>query len=150
MSEELIANLNDKQRLFVSEYVKAWNATRAAKTAGYSEKTAYSQGNELLKKPEIRAYIKEFVTEALSANKETLQIEIVEKLREIAFGVKEDGRPYTTRHQLSALEKLGKYMSMFTEVHDVKHSGEVTHRIASMSDEELDEEITRIEQIGKD
>ena len=50
--------LNNKQRKFVSEYIKNPNATQAAKNAGYSEKTAYSQGQRLLKHDEIKAEIK--------------------------------------------------------------------------------------------
>jgi phage terminase small subunit len=46
--------LNDKQRRFAAEYLKDQNATQAAIRAGYSEKTAGSQGHDLLKKPEIR------------------------------------------------------------------------------------------------
>lgn len=45
--------LTTKQYLFVKEYIIDGNATRAAKAAGYSEKTAYSIGNENLSKPEI-------------------------------------------------------------------------------------------------
>ena len=51
--------LTNKQERFAQEYVLDWNATRAAKAAGYSDKTAYSIGNENLKKPEIAAYIEE-------------------------------------------------------------------------------------------
>jgi phage terminase small subunit len=42
---------------FVKEYLLDQNATRAAKEAGYSEKTAYSQGQRLLKDAEISAAI---------------------------------------------------------------------------------------------
>jgi len=49
--------LTQKQRIFCHEYVVDWNATRAAKVAGYSETTAYSIGHENLSKPEIKAYI---------------------------------------------------------------------------------------------
>ena len=45
--------LTPKQAAFVAEYVKDGNATQAAIRAGYSEKTAYSIGNENLSKPEI-------------------------------------------------------------------------------------------------
>lgn len=50
--------LTEKQRIFCEQYVIDWNATRAAKTAGYSEKTAYAMGSENLSKPEIQAHIK--------------------------------------------------------------------------------------------
>ena len=47
------------QQKFADLYIELGNATQAAKKAGYSEKTAYSIGNENLKKPEIKAYIAE-------------------------------------------------------------------------------------------
>lgn len=49
--------MNARQRKFVAEYLVDLNATQAAKRAGYSEKTAYSIGQENLKKPEIKAEI---------------------------------------------------------------------------------------------
>lgn len=52
-------NLTDKQKRFCEEYVIDWNATRAAITAGYSEKTARSIGQENLTKPDIQLYISE-------------------------------------------------------------------------------------------
>jgi phage terminase small subunit len=44
-----------KQKMFVAEYLVDVNATAAALRAGYSKKTAYSIGQENLKKPEIQA-----------------------------------------------------------------------------------------------
>jgi phage terminase small subunit len=49
--------VNPKQKAFVREYAIDHNATQAAKRAGYSEKTAYSIGQENLKKPEIAAAV---------------------------------------------------------------------------------------------
>lgn len=49
--------LTPKQKKFADEYIKTGNATKAALQAGYSKKTAYSIGNENLKKPEIKTYI---------------------------------------------------------------------------------------------
>lgn len=45
--------LTDKQRLFVAEYLVDLNATQAAIRAGYSKKTAASQGQRLLRNVEI-------------------------------------------------------------------------------------------------
>lgn len=50
--------LTNKQEMFISEYLKCWNATKAAIAAGYSKKTAYSIGSELLKKPEIASHVR--------------------------------------------------------------------------------------------
>lgn len=49
--------LTPKQAAFVEEYLKDLNATKAAERAGYSAKTAYSQGQRLLKDVEIQSSI---------------------------------------------------------------------------------------------
>ena len=49
--------LTAKQKAFVAEYLIDLNATQAAIRAGYAEKTAYSQGQRLLKHVEIQAAI---------------------------------------------------------------------------------------------
>jgi phage terminase small subunit len=51
-------DLTDKQRLFVMEYMRDFNATRAAMAAGYSKRSAYSEGWRLLNNAEIQAEIK--------------------------------------------------------------------------------------------
>ena len=43
--------LTDKQKKFAWEYWNLGNATKSAINAGYSERSAYSQGSALLKKP---------------------------------------------------------------------------------------------------
>ena len=49
--------LNAKQERFVAEYVANPNASEAARRAGYSQKTAYSIGQRLLKHVEVKAAI---------------------------------------------------------------------------------------------
>lgn len=49
----MTANLNAKQQKFVDEYLIDLNATQAAIRAGYSEKTAHSQGPRLLENVEV-------------------------------------------------------------------------------------------------
>ncbi len=51
--------LTPKQKAFADYYLECGNATEAAKKAGYNEKSAYSTGNENLKKPVISDYISE-------------------------------------------------------------------------------------------
>lgn len=51
------SGLNDKQRKFAEEYLVDLNATQAAIRAGYSAKTAGSQGERLLKNVEIQSYL---------------------------------------------------------------------------------------------
>ena len=47
------------QRRFIDAYMgpARYNATKAAKLAGYSQRTAYSIGHELKNKPHVRAAI---------------------------------------------------------------------------------------------
>lgn len=58
-----MARLTAKQKRFIEEYLIDLNATQAAIRAGYSPATAYSIGNENLKKPEIRARIDKAMAE---------------------------------------------------------------------------------------
>lgn len=50
--------LTDQQEMFCREYLVDFNATQAAIRAGYSEKSAYSQAHDLLKKPTVQALLK--------------------------------------------------------------------------------------------
>ena len=77
--------LTERKRRFVKEYLIDLNATQAAIRAGYSEKTAYSQGQRLLKDVEINGLIQK----EQQKRAETLDItkdRIVEELAKIAFG----------------------------------------------------------------
>lgn len=51
--------LTDKQRRFVDEYLVDLNATQAAIRAGYSQKTASSQGERLLRNVEVSLAVQE-------------------------------------------------------------------------------------------
>jgi phage terminase small subunit len=64
--------LTDKQEMFVNEYLKCFNATKAAKKAGYSEKTAGAIGSENLAKPEIASRIRERMQAAAMDTNEVL------------------------------------------------------------------------------
>lgn len=71
MSEES-KPLTRKQRVFVAEYLKTWNASEAARRAGYSEKTAYAIGSELLRKPEIKAVVDACLSEIQMSTDEAI------------------------------------------------------------------------------
>lgn len=80
-SEPEAPKLTDKQRMFVEQYLQCWNATEAAKRAGYSPDTAYSIGQRLLKEVEISALIKARLNEAaMSAD------EVLRRLADVARG----------------------------------------------------------------
>lgn len=63
-----MSKLTPKQQLFADFYLQHFNGTKAAKQAGYSEKTAYAIAYENLNKPQIKQYIEEKYKAALSVN----------------------------------------------------------------------------------
>lgn len=72
------------QLRFVDEYIESGNATQAAIHAGYSPKTAGSQGHELLKNPEIARLVKQRVKEA-SARADVTVGRVLSELALLAF-----------------------------------------------------------------
>lgn len=73
--------LTNKQRAFIEEYLLDFNATRAAKAVGYSEKSATLIGHENIRKPNIQAEIARRLAERrMSAD------EVLDRLTDIARG----------------------------------------------------------------
>lgn len=60
--------MTERQERFCQEYSKLGNATQSAISAGYSEKTAYSAGQRLLKNVEIQIRIRELSGEIKNQN----------------------------------------------------------------------------------
>ena len=79
-----MAKLTDKQRRFCEEYIVDLNATQAAIRAEYSEKTAYSMGQRLLKKVEAQEYIKQ-LKEERAARTQIEADRVIYELSLIAF-----------------------------------------------------------------
>lgn len=79
--------LTNKQRVWLEEYLKTWNATEAARRAGYDGDydTLKSIGSENLTKPYLAAAIKERLAEkAMAAD------EVLARLGDQARGTMED------------------------------------------------------------
>ncbi len=66
--------MTNKQGRFVEEYCADFNATAAAKRAGYSERSAYQIGHENLKKLEIREAIDDRMDELSLGTAEITQL----------------------------------------------------------------------------
>lgn len=74
--------LTDKQRAFAREYVIDHDATKAAKRAGYSEKSAGIQGFELLRHPMVQAEVQRLMN--VKVKRASMKAdEIVEQLAHI-------------------------------------------------------------------
>ena len=107
--------LTPRQARFVDEYLIDLNATQAAIRAGYSEKTAYSQGQRLLKKVEV-AFVLEKERQKRAEKVEIDQEWVIKGLiQNIEFGrsVGQAGAVNRT------YELLGKHLDMFTDKHEI-------------------------------
>ena len=121
-------DLTEKQKKFCDEYLVDCNATQAAIRAGYSPKTAYSIGEENLKKPDLKTYIDEQLK--LLHNQKTADAqEVLEYLTAVMRGehteqtlkLVGDGVQSITdidvsaKERLKAAELIGKRYGMFKE-----------------------------------
>lgn len=132
--------LTDKQTAFVREYLVDLNATQAAIRAGYSERTAYSVGQRLLKNVEIQRAVA--AAQAKRARRvEVTQdyvlsnlVEVVERTMQRAPVLDrkgeqvtdEEGRAVWTfdaKNANRALELLGKHLGIFADKVKAEVSG---------------------------
>ena len=89
--------LNPRQEKFAQEYWATGHGTNSAIKAGYSEKTAYSQANQLLKNPEIQKKIKEYEEESRALLQQQFARDAIEA-RKIMFKLMEnDDTPENVR-----------------------------------------------------
>lgn len=124
--------MTDKQKRFCDEYLIDCNATQAAIRAGYSPKTAYSIGEENLKKPELKTYIDERL-EQLHSEKIADAQEVLEYLTSVMRGehteqvLRLDGDGVQvvdsiqtpTHDKLKAAELIGKRYGLFKDAVDL-------------------------------
>ena len=89
--------LNARQTKFAQEYWATGNGTQSAIKAGYSEKTAYSQANQLLKNVEIQKKIKELEEESRALLQQQFARDAIEA-RKIMFNImRDDDAPENVR-----------------------------------------------------
>jgi phage terminase small subunit len=98
-------SLTAKQEKFLNEYLIDFNATQAAIRAGYSEKTAYTQGPRLLD----NVHIQDAIVKARQKTVEKLEINR-EKIIEDLVYIKEQNIDDFPPHALKALEMLNKML----------------------------------------
>lgn len=150
--------MTNKQKRFADEYLVDLNATQAAIRAGYKEKTAYSQGQRMLKNVEIKTYIEEQL-ERLHNKKTADAQEVIEYLTSVLRGESEgeelvnefqgDGvskavnvkKKPSEKDKLRAAELLGKRFGIFTDKieNKVTVSDKLADVFAQMGGEALEE-----------
>jgi hypothetical protein len=122
--------MTSKMKKFCLEYASNGNATESAKKAGYAEKTAYSQGQRLLKNAEIKMELQRLADEMKSAKiasasemQEVLTSIIRQKLDEevivvegcgtgVSEAVTKKKKP-SAKDAIKAVETLAKMQGLF-------------------------------------
>ena len=110
-----MAELTEKQKRFVAEYLIDLNATQAAIRAGYSERTANEQGARLL----AHVSVKEALDKERRKRERRTEItadRVLQELADIGF----DKESERTTDRLKALELVGKHLAMFTDKVEMK------------------------------
>ena len=132
--------LTDKQKEFVRQYLVDLNATQAAIRAGYSMKTAYRQGADLLQKTSIREAIEKAQAKRARRVEVTQDyvlsnlVEVVERTMQRAPVLDRKGEQVTDEEGRAvwmfdakganrALELLGKHLGIFTDKVKAEVSG---------------------------
>lgn len=139
--------MNKKQELFCLEYLKDFNATRAYKEVYWvKQKTAEVQWCKMLSNPKVSEYLKSKAEEKLKKADVTAE-RVIQSLVEVANRcmqkvpvmtsgkdpvqvtelvedddgneVRANVRKFDSAWANSALEKLGKYLKLFTDKVDV-------------------------------
>lgn len=151
MSTEATPKLTPKQLLFCKEYLIDLNATQAAIRAGYSEKTAYSIGEENLKKPDLAKFIQDQMDKRAKKVDITAEyvLETIKKTVERcsqAEPVLINGEPsgeykFDAANTLKGCELLGKHLKMFTDKTEITGKDgspiQVQSTMKNMSDDDL-------------
>ena len=129
-----------RSRDFVDEYLVDLNATQAAIRAGYSEKTAYSIGQRLLKNVEVQKMIANRMEER-SKRTEITQDRVltdIERIKQDAMrkAFDKNGNEAMINHTsaLKACELQGRHLQMWND--------KMAITIESITDEELNGKIT--------
>lgn len=114
--------LTAMQQMFSDEYLIDFNATQAAKRAGYSPRTACSQGSRLLRNVEVQKYIAarigERESELVAKSDEVLRFLTavmrgeLERVTATAYG---EVIHVDQRNQLKAAELLAKYYGLLRQ-----------------------------------
>ena len=116
-----MSDLTDKQRVFIEEYLQCWNATEAARRAGYegNDITLASVGYENLRKPQIAQRIKQRLQEKVMSADEVLS-RLSEQARcEYTASIGKDGKV-----DLSQLKAAGK-MHLVKGIKETKYGRQV-------------------------
>ena len=92
--------LTDKQERFAQAYILHRNATEAAKTAGYSARSAYNQGYRMLKNGEIAERITDLESELVT------NIDVIDEIENQYTFAKANGHTNSATKALELLSRI--------------------------------------------
>jgi len=169
--------LTFRERLFIEEYLNCWNASEAARRAGYSLKTAGVIGYENLKKPHISRAIEARIAERAIKADEVLanlaeqarfdandflsdsgEIDMKEaKKKRLGKFIKrlkiQNGEHAAIDIEFvdtqGALALLGKHFKLFTDKTELGGSVEVKTDLSAMSNEQLEARLALLERVNE-
>jgi len=139
-----------KRELFAREYIVDLNATKAAERAGYSAKSAYSQGHRLLKDGEVKAEIQRLMNQRgerldISADR------VLQELAKLAFFdprslFNADGSP----KNIHELDGNSAAAVAALEVHELfDGAGDEKHAYGLVRKVKLTDKVRSLEQLAK-
>ena len=109
---------------FVNEYLKDLNATQAAARAGYSERSAYTQGPRLLSDPDVKAAIDAAIARR-NKRLELSQDKVVRELVKIGMADIKDYLSYRTERTMVGMDDAGKPVIGYAPVIELVPSEDV-------------------------
>lgn len=118
--------LAPNQRLFVDEWLKDRNGTRAAIAAGYKEQAAHAQASRMLKNVKVKAAIDERL-KALQKRAETTLDDILNELDESRAVALNAPIPQTSA-AVSATVAKAKLLGLMVEKSEVDHKGKIDQK----------------------
>ena len=130
--------LNEKQEKFAQSYVLNHNATEAAKSAGYSTRSAYNQGYRLLQEAEVMERIEELSREMKTS------VDVISEIEDQYAYAKAEGH---TNSAIKALELLSRVRGNVADDNNRAGREELTTMIISclqvLGKEEVDKIISK-------
>jgi phage terminase small subunit len=140
-----MSQLTDKQKRFCEEYIIDLNATQAAIRAGYSEKTAYSIGQENLKKPEIAEFLKKVQNE-LSERTKIKAEDVINELAKIGFSdIKNYYESDTNQKDITQLDN--KFTAAVSSIKVTEMEGDKWSK--TVKEFKLHDKVKALEDLGK-
>lgn len=134
-----IGELTEMQERFAQEYASSGNATASAINAGYSERSADVLGSRQTRNVKVMRRIRE-IREEQGIEVDTEKDTLLEMLTNIA-----ESKSAEPQHKLKAIEMIAKIRGYYKDSPEINVDNSNTFNPNEMSDEELKQEMKKLE-----